>query len=253
MTYQDIIDRVIDNLGKPEQSSVFLSIIKKDIYDVLLKLYRKAEPIKAEQDATITDASQEVAVASDFFLPLEVLFYDSDGLRFPTKELQYEEYLRWDPDVEASTTSFSELVTGASPASMIYTKENFDLDGLVGYVFIDESAVKLKWKPAINGSLKIYYVTYPTSVISTLTSSPAFHKIFHELIVLEVTIKHIVRRLGKVSNEIELYGLQQQLSHYKRERDETLSNFAGFVNRNVSAPVVEMFDFLNDYGMTILS
>ena len=253
MTYRSIVDRVADNLGIDSQSSRFLAITKSDILDVLAKVYRKVEPIKAEKSYTLTTAAQETALESDFFIPLEIIFNDSDGARFASKELTLEEFLRWNPDVEQTTVSFSELITSATPQTDPYTQENFDFDGLVGYVISDEATPKLKWKPAIAGTATMLYAVFPTAESVTLTESPAFHKTFHELIVLEITIKHLVRRLSGAKDQIELIGIQSQISNYKRDRDETLSNLNGFVNRMVSTPVIEPFNFLNSSDMIILT
>lgn len=253
MTYNDIINRVADNVGIENQSARFRTIAKQDIYDALLKVYRKTEPIKAEKVTTITTAAQEITVETDFFIPLEVVFKDSDGLTFASKELTLEEFLRWNPDVEVETESFNELITSATPQSLSYTQENYDLDGLVGFVFADESSIKLKWKPAIAGTVTVLYATFPTSLVTVLTDSPSIHKAYHDLLVSEVTLKHLVRRLSGANNEIQLAGINSQISFFRKERDETLSNFNGFVNRTVSTPLMEPFDFLNSPDMLILT
>ena len=251
MTYNAIIDRVLTNIGR-EKSATFLETVKKDIFDIITKIYRKTEPIRQENSTTITitTASQEVAVPSDFFVPLEVLFYDSDGLHFPCKELEYEEYLRWNPDTQQITTSFNELVTSATPISQAYTQENFDLDGLIGYTFSNALAQKLLWKPAVNGTIKLFYSALP-SAITALTGEAQLNVAFHELIVLGVTIKQLVRRLKDTSDQMKLIGLQTEIKYYQTEWNETLSNFNGFVNRNTSTPVITPFDFLNDSSMLL--
>lgn len=311
MTYADIVSRIANNIGLPSQSSVFLSITKKDIYDAISKIYRKVEPIKATYELTIssdetvltsgtlvtgrrytitsyqtgddftnvgaasnaddveftatgttpttwtnsseiTPSVQEITLPDDFFVPLEVLFYNSDGLRYPSKELQYEEYMRWNPDIEAESESFGQFDVTSTPAPFLYTRENFDFDGLVGYTFSDSNPQKLLWKPAIGGSLKIYYSNYSTSAIS-LTSSPDFHAIFHELIVVEVTIRQLIRKLSTLSDTVQSFGLQAEIKHYKDERTELLSNLSGYVNRNVETPTIAPFDFMNDPNMIIFN
>lgn len=251
MNYNEIIDRVANNLGKSTKSSVFLSIAKKDIYDAITKFYRKTEPIKDTSEDAITVDAQELSLSSDFFMPLEVIFNDGEGLRYPSKELEYEEYLRWNPNTEVETTSFTELVTSATPQASIYTQENADFDGLVGYVFSDTNPQKLLWKPAINGTVYIYYSTYPTIDLSDLTASPDIYRVFHNLIVDEVTIRQLVRRLGEPKSDVELYGINSQLKHYRQERDEALNDLSGFVNVNAETPSIVPFNFLNAAEMYI--
>lgn len=252
MTYADIQDRVLSNIGR-EKNATFLETVKKDIFDVIIKIYRKTEPIKKENTTTITitTASQEVTVPSDFFVPNEVLFFDADGLRFPAKELQYEEYMRWNPEVDAVTTSFNELITPATPAGILYTQENADLDGIVGFTFSDTNPQKLLWKPAVGGTVKLYYSALAPE-FTDQTESPEISIAFHELIVLGVTIRQLIRKLKEISDQIRLIGLQTEIRHYKEEWAETLSNFYGYTNRNTSSPRIEAFDFLNDSSMLLL-
>lgn len=252
MDYAQIISRVQDNVGREGNRAVGLSdIYKNDIYDALLKIYRITEPIKAEISTDITADAQELELPDDFFVPLEVIFNSSDNQRFPSKELEYEEYMRWNPTIELVTTSFSEIVTSASPQAGLYTQENIDFDGLVGFTFSDTNPQKLLWKPAIDGSVILYYVTYPEIEITDLAGLPDIHKVFHELIVLEVTIKQLVRKLDTITEEVKLYGLNGKIKHFKEERTEMLSNLAGFVNRNTSTPIMTPFDFLSDYSMLV--
>ena len=310
-TYQGIVNAIADNLGKPDQSSLWLRIVKDDIYTEMCKIYRKIQPIKAEyttsvlstssaitsgtltagkrytittyvsnddftnvgassnatgitfiatgttptewlHGSTLTPDCQNIALPSDFFLPLEVLFYNTDGNRYPCKELQKEEYARWNPNVTLATTSFNDIVTQATPFPIIYSQENADYDGLIGYCFPDTNPKVLDWKPAITGSVKIFYAVYPASTISALTASPDIHTIYQDLIVLGVTIQHLIRRLSGVKDQFELVGLQSAINRYAEDYKETLSNFNGYVNVNVSTPIITSFDFLNDPNMSIL-
>lgn len=253
MTYNGIVDRIVDNLGKPDRSSTFMAIVKKDIFDTITKLYRKSEPIKKDSGLiAITDVAQVDDVPDDFFIPLEVLFFNADSQRYPVKELQYEEYMRWNPDITTDDTAFGVFDVSSSPAPLIYTPENFDFDGLVGYTFTDTNPQQLVWKPAINGYYQIFYSTsFGSTEITDLTTSPAFHIAFHELIVIDVTIKHLVRRLGGLTDQISLFALQQQIKSYKDERTELLSEFAGFINVNTSTPILGYWDFMNDPSMLL--
>lgn len=252
MTYADIQDRVLSNVGRTKDGT-FVETVKKDIFDVITKIYRKTEPIKKENttEITITTTSQETTVPDDFFVPNEVLFFDADGLRFPSKELQYEEYMRWNPEVDAVTTSFNELITPAVPAGILYTQENADLDGIVGFTFSDTKPQKLLWKPAVGGTIKLYYSAIAPE-IADQADSPEISVMFHDLTVIGVTIRQLIRKLKDTSDQIKLIGLQTEIRHYKEEWNETLSNFYGFTNRNTSTPKIEPFDFLNDSSMLLL-
>ncbi len=265
MTYAEIVNRIANNLGKDNQSSVFTSITKLDIIDAMDKIYRKVEPVKVDFTATITIAASSLTLAASnpavppttpltypFLVPLEVLFFNSDGQRFPCKELQYEEYIRWNPDVTADQTSFGQFDITSTPMPLLYTQENFDFDGLVGYAFSDTNPQQLLWKPAIAGSVKIYYVTYENT-LSALTASPNIHRVFSDLIVLTVTIKQLTRILGGITDQIKLFATTRQITEFKEELAGALKDYAGFVNRDASTPVITPFDFLNDYNMLILS
>jgi len=255
LIYSDVIDRIFTNTGsKGNRDATLVETTKKDIYDSIIKIYRKAEPIKKENPTTITitTVAQIATLPTDFFLPREVLFYATDGQRYDSRELEYEEYMRWNPDSEVLTTSFSELLTPVTPAELTYTKENFDYDGLVGYSFTDSDPQTLVWKPAINGTIKIYYSSFPADVELVLTESPAMHKVFHELIVLDVTIKQLVRKLGETIDQIKLFALQNSINYYKAERADMLKDFLVYVNTNTSTPIIEPFDFLNDPEMMLL-
>lgn len=257
MTYAQIIRRVLantNNLGAKEPS--YLETMKDDIIDEINVLYRKAEPVKQELDTdlVITTAAQEAPMPEDMFIPKEVLFYNSDGHQFVAKELQYEEYMRWNPAVEAETSSFAELVsTPLVPVAQVYTQENADFDGLVGYTFTDTYPQNLLWKPAITGSAKIFYSTFfNPEPLTDLTESPAFNKCFHDLIVLGATIRRLTRALTTIVDQIQLFALQTALKQFKEQRTELLKDFIGFVNTNTSTPVIEPWDFLNNYNDLIL-
>lgn len=254
--YTEIINRIADNLGRDNQSAIFSSIVKNDIVDSLSKIYRKTEPIKAVAEYNLAIESEEgyyseeISMPDDFFVPLEVVFISSDGRRYPTKEIEEEEFLRWKPTVLSTTSSFSEIVTSTTPIPMMGTKENFDLDGIIGYTFSDTIPQKLLWKPPVEGKVQIFYSSFVDEF--GIADDLHIHKLFISLIVLDVTIKFLVRQLSKATTEIQLFGLRSQINEYKTEYTETLSNFAGYVNRNVSTPLIEPFDFQNDINMTIL-
>lgn len=253
MNYAQIMSRIYDNVGRKDNNrpTGLTDTMRNDIFDSLNKIYRRTEPIKEENSGIIiTSESQELEMPSGFFLPIEVIFNSTDSQRYPSKELEYEEFMRWNPETEFITTSFTELVTTATPQASIITQENLDYDGLVGYTFTDTKPQKLVWKPAINGTISIYHSVHPILPIE-LDEAPDIHDVFHELIVLEVTIKNLTRKLDMVESEIQLYGLNQKIKHYKEERMEMLNNLSGFVNKNAETPRIIPFDFLSDYSMLV--
>ena len=250
-TYQGIVNAIADNVGERDQSSLWLRIVKDDIFTEMCKIYRKVKPIKVPFEDTLKSTFQELAMPDDFFLPLEVIFFDTDGNRYPCKELQNEEFIRWNPNVTLATTSFNDIITDASPQPLYYTQENVDFDGLIGYSFFDTNPITLKWKPSINGSYQMLYSTYP-EVISSLTNSPDVHTVFQDLIVLGVTIQHLIRRLSGVKDQNEFMGTQAALNRYSDDYKETMNDFNGYVNSNISTPIISPFDFLNSPDMLIL-
>jgi hypothetical protein len=244
-----------NNLGNKEAG--YLETMKDDMFDAINNIYRKAEPFKTEltTDFILTTVSQEVDVPDDFFVPKQVIFYNSDGQRYDSKELQYEEYMRWNPNVEVETSSFTELLTPVTPVVEIFTKENADYDGLVGFTFSDTDPQQLLWKPAIAGTAKLYYSqSYSTAVGTDLTLSPALFKAYHDLIVINVTIKRIVRMLTSVPDDQQskIYGLQTALKYYTNEQTIISKDLYGYVNTNSETPTIEPFNFLNNYADMIL-
>jgi hypothetical protein len=186
---------------------------------------------------------------SNFFIPLEVIFKNSDGIPFARTELQYEEYLRWNTESESVSSSFNDLISSpVTPLLIPITKENQDYDGLIGYTFTDSNPQTLIWKPAISGTVQIGYSTFFDTVITdaNLSSSPDIHKSFSELIVLEVTIKQLIRKISETTDQVKLIALQSSVGHYKNERTELLKDFIGYVNTNTSTPVIEPFSFQQD-------
>jgi hypothetical protein len=251
--YADIINRIADNLGKDNQSAVFTSIVKNDIVDALNKIYRKGEPVKKVVEFNITSAdpvpegsyNYEIVMPTDFFIPREVLFVTNQEQHFPVKELTYEEFLRWSPSVIESG-SFNDLVETLNPATpvpLLMTKENFDLDGYVGFTFSDTFPQKLLWKPSINGKVKIYYSAYIDDF--DIEDNTHIHDLFLSLIVIDVTLKYKIRQLSSPESDLNLYGLNRQISEYKEQYKEVLKDFLVYVNTNVSTTLIEPFELLN--------
>lgn len=253
MTYADIKKRIVTELGIEEVTPHTKAMIANDIYDIVLKIFRKAEPLKAEAEQTITSTDDYYELPTDFYSPLQVLFLDADGNRYYSREITYDEYLRWTPNVDLTIESFDELVTDATPEVMTYTTENFDNDGYVGFSFPDilySGKRRIVWKPGIDGTLKIYYLRLPTE-IAAITDSPEINVAFWDLIVHGVVMRALRRKFKTAKNEVELWGLQKEYGEHKTEFEKGIAEFAGFVNKTSETYRVEPFDFLNDYTMLI--
>lgn len=248
--YNNIVRKVAVNLNIDSPDSKQVSIIKNDIFDILVNAYAKAEPIKKVIEKTITQNTSKISLPETFFRCDEVVFRDSNGHTLNSKEITQEKYLRWTPmtfDVESSFTA--EALNGV-PESFSITKENEELDGSIGYYFSDENDMSaLYFKPAVNGKVVIMYSVFPEDSINELQDIPRIHKSFISLLVAGATIKSLLR--VKPTNEIDLADKNTRLRMYQSEYKESLSDFAGYINRTTSTPIVEPFNFMNFYDDNI--
>lgn len=271
MTYKDILVRVANNLGLPSLTSAFLSVAKKDIYDVLCALIQEHEFATTEKTITITTSVTSVDLYSsmpDFFSPLELVFLDSDNNRLYTKEILPETFLKWNPNVDLTVESFNELVTDATPSAILFSAENEQLDGYVGYTFTDDVAPLLKWKPAIDGSIQMIYVRAPLLTAEgygfnygfnygssdLLGLIPPMNPAFHTLIVEGVTLKFLYRRLlDKQLTDIQLNGINTSIRLHQKEYQKQSDNYGAFIKKTATfeAKEIEFFDFLNDRSMLL--
>lgn len=261
MTYEDIIRRIADNLGLSATNGVFRATARRDIYDVLQLIVRKSEFPKKLYEITIADAEndndpvtpwEEADMPSDFYLPIEVIFFASSGNRFGEIEITRETYEKWIPDTSVTTDSFNELITAATPQELIWTQENFDYDGYIGYVFTDTQPRKILWKPPVNGTLKVYYTNdFTQFAASEYANSPGIHRVFQELIVDSVTVKMLTRKYRMVKTEVELVALRSELSEYKAKVVSGQSDFVGYTQKSAETDRVEPFNFLNDSTMLL--
>jgi hypothetical protein len=270
MTYKDILTRVANNLRLPSITSAFLSVAKRDIYDVLCVLIQEHEFITTEINIPITTAitSVDLSTYADFFSPLELVFLDSDGNRLYTKEILPETYLKWNPTTEYSVESFNELITDATPSTILYSAENEQLDGYVGYTFTDDFVGQLKWKPAINGSIQMVYVRAPIlqdigygfnygfnyGSSDLLGFTPPLNPAFHTMIVESLTVKSLYRMLlDENLTEVRLIALRSLIKEHQSEFKKQSDTFAAFIKKTATfeAKSVEFFDFLNDRSMLL--
>lgn len=270
MTYKDILTRVANNLALPSITSAFLSIAKKDIFDVLCVLIQEHEFITTEINIPITTSitSIDLSTYADFFSPLELVFLDSDGNRLYTKEVLPETFLKWNPSAEYSTESFNELVTDAMPTTILYSAENEQLDGYVGYTFTDDFVAQLRWKPAINGSIQMIYVRMP--ILSDvgygfnygfnygsndlLGFTPPLNPAFHTIIVESITVKMLYRMLlDEKLTEIRLIAIRSLIKEHQAQLKSQSDTFAAFVKKTATfeAKEIEFFDFLFDRNMLL--
>ena len=262
MTYEDIIRRIADNLGLSPTNGIFRAVARRDIYDVLQLIVRKSEFPRKLYEVTIANAEssseppipfEEADMPSDFYLPIEVMFFASNGNRFGEIELTRETYEKWIPDVAVTTDSFNELVTGASPQELIWTQENFDYDGYIGYVFTATHPRKILWKPPVNGTLRIYYTNDLTQFTAEqYGNTPGIHKVFQELVVDSVTVKQLTRKYRTIKgDQVALEALRSELSEYKTKVRDGSADFIGYSQKDAETDRVEGFNFLNDPSMLI--
>lgn len=253
MTYQELIRRTAANLSITSISSAFIATAKRDMYDVVNSITRKIQFLKEVKESTITDASGDLTLETDFFFPVEVVFLNESGHQFISVEIQRESYEKWIPNVSLITTSFVELVTSATPDVYIWTRENEDFDGKIGYLFTDTSPRVLKWKPLVDGSVKVIYAKYDENAITTLSSSPEMHKTFHELIVLGLTLKLLYRMLLSVESEVKLIAIDKSIRLYQKEFKDMIGDFTAFAEKKSTFEVQRMegFEFLNDRNMLL--
>lgn len=254
MNYKGIMERVSTNVhGNGVITERQKSVIKTDIFDVIVKLLRKTEGVKDSLIRNITSNKTELLMPEHFFSAFEILFKGSDGNKLYTKEVSYEKLMNWNPNITADVQSFSALVTDASPQGMLYSQEGEDLDGYLCYHLFDERDMpKLVWKPAITGTVEVFYSVVPDDEIRNLESTPDIHYAFNECIVMGASCKGIVRKMGDIQNgEVGLVGLQVQLKEYKSEYTSAYADYKAFTEKVVTTSIVEPFDFLNDRGMLL--
>src|SRR5690606_38030087 len=137
MDYRRLITQIGVNLGMDSVSGKNLSIMKQDIYNVLLVVNRKSTPTKLRYERTITSGMESLLMPPDFFVALDVQFFGTDNLLYDSVEIDEEEYIKWSPNIELSTSSFNELVVSATPQKYLHTPENNKYDGKIGYMFQD--------------------------------------------------------------------------------------------------------------------
>lgn len=280
MTYQEIIRRTAANLSLTSISSAFIAIAKRDMYDVFNAITRKIQNLKLLETTTINsednsylydvngaqiftaqgepivinDNISDKVVPDDFYFPVEVVFYDTNGHQYVSEEIPREAFEKWIPDANLVTTSFVEQVTSATPNTYVWSRENEDYDGKIGYTFSDSSPLLLLWKPSVNGFMKLLYAKYADTVISTLTSSPEMHKVYHELMVLGITLKLLYRMLlEKDLTEIRLIALRSSIKLYQAQYTEMIADMTAFVEKKATFQVQQMegFEFLNDRHMLL--
>lgn len=250
LEYNDMIRLVSMNLGVESPNNKQMSIIKRDMYMSLLKIMRKASPVKRTHTANITDTKQELYLPEDFFTAYEVIFKTSNGSRYYSTEVEMEQFKRWTPNVLSTESNFETAMLNESPAQSFWTKENIDLDGKVAYYFTDEEDVsRLVWKSAITGTVEVIYSAILDEQPEDVFETPELHYAFRELLILGPTIQGLLRKPSK--SKIEMNEKIIAIRMYTDEYKQMLKEFAGYVNRTTSTPRIEPFDFLNDPNHTL--
>lgn len=262
MDYRTIIQQISLNLGVDNPSTREIDVVKRDVYAVLMFLMRKSAPIqKTHNVASLTTSDESTFLPSDFYLADQVIIYASSGNRYFSKELEHEEYLRWQPNPELTVESFNELVTDATPQEIFYTKENFDYDGYVGWTIPDEMVdnsgtlvYQMIWKPTFTGSMDVLYKSIDGIGLSdvALTITPEIRRAFHDTLVSGGTTKALQRKIMHAKSEIELASMQLSYRLYKDDYDNGVAELAGVTNASSETPRIEPFEYLNDWDMMIL-
>jgi len=244
--YQDIINMVANNVGLASQSSIWIEITKADIYVELCKIFRKTKPIKLDISIPITSSVNEIIMPDNFYIPFEVVFLDTNNHLLKCKELQREEYMRWNKP-NTILTEGEIFVSNNLDTSVetVETANDLELQFSIGYNFYyNNNSHYVQWKPAINGTIRILYSKQPDE-LSLLNNYSEIDSVFAELIALGVTVRQLSRKLIGVTKQEELFGLQAALNKYSEEYKDILNSFNGYVNSNTSTPLVEPFDFMN--------
>lgn len=248
--YNDIIRSVALNLGIDSPNNKQRSIIKRDIYNTLVKTMRKANPIKRVLTKDITSSKSELFLPEDFFTAFEVIFSSENGNRYSSVEVEMERYERWNPNPETLQTNFEEAMLASNPIESFWTEENLELDGYIGYYFQDiEDGSRLIWKPSINGSVKIVYSAITDEQPEEVDIEPDMHYAYREILVLGPTVQGLLRKPSKT--EIEYNEKLLQVRMYQDDYKQAVKEYAGYVNRRTNTLRINPFDFLNDINQTL--
>lgn len=248
--YNDIVRSVALNIGIESPNNKHISIIKRDIYMSLLKIMRKGSPIKRVITEDITSSKSLFMLPEDFFTAFEVIFYSENGNKYESKEIEIEQFERWNPNPEISQSNFEEVALNQNPSENFWNEDNVELDGYIGYYFTDEEDVsRLVWKPGINGSVKIIYSSITDEQPESIESAPDLHYSFRELLILGPTIQGLLRKPSK--GEIEYNEKLLSIRMYQDEFKQMLKEFVGYINRRTETPRIDSFDFLNDINQTL--
>ena len=244
--YRNIIRSVAVNLGINSPSSLDISIIKRDIYDVTIKAFRQAKPIKDILTETVTSDMNELYMPELFFSADEVIFKDSNDQRYYVKEITQEEYMRWSPDYTLNEVDFETVALEGEAETLFRTQENLEFDGNVCYYFADSENISiLNWKPGVSGTLSIMYSIMPADDIVQSDSSPQIHKSFMDILILGATIKGLLRK--DVKDDIQFANKTLKLRMYTDELKQVSAEYAGYINRSTSTPIIKPMDFMNFY------
>lgn len=254
MTYQHIIDRVIENISSDkdltanQKDAVIVKKVKHLLNDTVSELVVKTQYSKNEATLTIAETDTYKALPIDFFMGLGVIFKNEEGVILDSVEIVYEEYLKWNPTTDLSETSFSDIAEGNINTIPI-TEENVRYDGRLGYTF-DYDAMQIKFKPTFTGTILLYYVKdFP--IDADANASPNIHNAFSEALVIGTTIRYLTSRMANMSQDIGFYGLTTALKTYQTRYNDIKAEILDWVNRTIEVQKVRPFNFINDDTMLI--
>lgn len=185
MIYQEIISQVVRRLGYQSFAEVSKADVKYSIKWAESEISSEVQPTRAAAQISLSSATTEYNMPSDFSEPREIVIFDSDNNRLEHVELSYEEYARYSGG--NSSTDEEELESDVNPATVV---ENARLNNRVLIAIdrrLDDMSVPryiMFVKPQINGIAYVYYApTSLTDPFTSLTSSPTMPENFHHYII----------------------------------------------------------------------
>jgi len=256
MNYRDIISNICSKIGVDVPTPMELSWIKNEIILVTNDIFGLSESHK-DTVSFVTSLSMIYAdLPPDFYLPQEVYFYNTNRGRIQSKEIPYEQYLRWNPILtpKASTSFISDGVIdstfGLNAANGFY--DNLELSGVIGYsFFIEYDTHKLVWKPPFEGYIDLLYIKIPELFRVLLNDSPLLHKRFYKVISDGVALNWMKKELVLADTQEKLYRINGLIRIYTNDYIQGKSEIIVYANKISSTMQISPWDFLSDPSMIL--
>jgi len=252
MNYQEVRDRVNDNVGIESQSSKLFSQINFDIVSELKLVHRLSEtPTKTFSfDILSSDTSPiEQDMPTDFFLPLGVKAESKeDGNKVATVEMPKERFFRWKPISLLPAGGAIQDIMPSEPKQVYQTSENFDYDYQFGwYMEFQEGVWKLFGKKPFDGTIDVLYAYVPAMDIGD-TDTVNVIPYYEDVIVDGATIRAITRLITRAKTEIEILAFKTSLSGYITRYKKGMADIAGALHKTseLEPKMVHPFWLAND-------